>query len=61
MYMKVERVSGQENNWATTNKPFFERMRKHLIRWRNIDPTRQNHYVNQSEDLFSKEAHVVHG
>lgn len=61
MHMKVERVSGQETNWVTTNKPFLERMRKYLIRWRNIDPTRQNWYVEQADNLFEKEADVVHG
>ena len=61
MHMRVERVSGQETNWVATNKPFLERMRKYLIRWRNIDPTRQNWYVEQAENLFEKESHVVHG
>ncbi len=60
MHMDIERISGQTVNWVTTNKPFLERMRKYLIRWRNIDPTRQKWFVDQAEDIFKKEKYVVH-
>lgn len=53
MHMDIERISGQETNWVTTNKPFLEGMRKYLIRWRNIDPTRQSWFVKQAETLFA--------
>lgn len=56
MHMDVERISGQETNWVTTNKPFLEGMRKYLIRWRNIDSTRQSWFVKQSETLFTPSA-----
>jgi hypothetical protein len=52
MHMDIERVSGQETNWVTTNKPFLERMRKYLIRWRNIDPTQQQVFVEEANKLF---------
>jgi hypothetical protein len=61
MQMRLERISGQETNWVTTNKPFLERLRKYLIRWRNIDPTRQHWYVEQADTLFEKDADVVRG
>ena len=35
------------------NKPFLERMRKYLIRWRNIDPTRQAWFVKHAVAMFS--------
>jgi len=35
------------------NKPFLERMRKYLIRWRNIDPTRQAWFVKNAVAMFS--------
>ena len=60
MHMDIERISGQVTNWVTTNKPFLERMRKYLIRWRNIDPTRQKFFVDQAEDIFKKENYVLH-
>jgi len=52
LHMDLVRDSGRDTNWVTTNKPFLERMRKYLIRWRNIDPTRQDWYVKQSKELF---------
>lgn len=52
LHMELVRDSGRDANWVTTNKPFLERMRKYLIRWRNIDPTRQNWFVKHAEELF---------
>jgi len=52
LHMTVTRVSGQDTDWATTNKPFLERMRKFLIRWRNIDPTQTKYYVQCGRRLF---------
>lgn len=46
------RVSGQDTNWVTTNKPFLEKLRKILIRWRNIDPTEHRLYVEKGRALF---------
>lgn len=56
LHMDVERDTGRDTNWVTTNKPFLERMRKYLLRWRNIDPTRQNWYVKHAENLFAATA-----
>jgi|GEM_PF-712319 len=52
VYMTITRVSGQDMNWVTTNKPFMEKLRKLLIRWRNIDPTQHEWYVEQGNKLF---------
>lgn len=52
LHMDVDRISGRDTNWITTNKPFLERMRKFLIRWRNIDPTRQKWFVKNARQMF---------
>jgi hypothetical protein len=46
--MNIERISGQDTNWVTTNRPFLERMRKYLMRWRNLDMAQQHVYVQQA-------------
>lgn len=53
LHMEVERVTGRDANWVMINKPFLERMRKYLIRWRNIDPTRQAWFVKNAVAMFS--------
>ncbi|MDT8390462.1 MAG: PqqD family peptide modification chaperone [Lentisphaeria bacterium] len=55
LHMDVIRDTGRDTNWVTTNKPFLERMRKYLIRWRNIDPTRHNWYVSHAGELFQSD------
>ena len=50
--MSIHRVSGQDSNWVTTNKPFLERMRRLLMQWRNLDATRHGIYVQQAEEFF---------
>jgi len=54
LVLKIERVSGQDVNWVTTNRPFLERMRKYLMRWRNLDLSQQTFYVKQSSDLLAR-------
>jgi len=56
LHMEIERLSGHDTNWVTTNKPYLERMRKFLIRWRNIDPTRQDWFVKHAVEMFEQEA-----
>ncbi len=52
LVMNILRVSGQDSNWITTNRPFLERMRKYLLRWRNLDISRQGLYVQEAKALF---------
>lgn len=52
LVLKIERVSGQDVNWVTTNRPFLERLRKYLMRWRNLDLGQQTLYVQQSSDTM---------
>jgi hypothetical protein len=51
--MTLTRVSGQNTDWATTNVPFLERLRRRLMHWRNMDTTQHELYVRQSRTLFS--------
>ncbi len=50
--LTIDRVSGQDTNWVTTNKPFLNAMRKLLLQWRNIDPTHQHWYGRQGQRLL---------
>lgn len=52
IHMLVERLSGQDTNWATTNKPFMEGLRKLLLRWRNLDSTQHRWYEDEGKSLF---------
>lgn len=52
--MRIERVSGQDSNWVTTNRPFLEHLRKYLMRWRNLDLAQQTLYVRQSVELMNR-------
>ena len=54
LVLKIERVSGQDVNWITTNRPFLERLRKFLMRWRNLDLGQQTLYVQQSSEAIAR-------
>lgn len=51
--MDAVRVSGQDSNWVTTNKPFLETMRTYLMRWRNLEPVERTEYVKKGGGLFA--------
>jgi len=51
--MKIERISGQDTNWKTTNKPFLEKIRTYLLHWRNLDAAEHALYVQRGTQLFS--------
>lgn len=50
--MTIVRVSGQDSNWETTNKPFLEQLRKYLMHWRNLEPARRSQYARQAAEVF---------
>ena len=52
--MFVDRVSGQDSNWHTTNKPFLEQMRQYLMHWRNLDKAQHSLYVEQGKASFEE-------
>jgi len=52
--MTINRISGQDTNWVTTNKPFLERMRRLLLQWRNLDATQHGSYVERAKELFEE-------
>jgi len=45
------RLSGQDTNWVTTNKPFLERLRTYLMHWRNLSPEQQAVYAQTGEKI----------
>ena len=55
LQMRTVRISGQDTNWVFTNVPFLERLRKLLLRWRNMDPSEHAVYVGQGAKLFARE------
>jgi hypothetical protein len=57
LHMDLERISGQDTNWVTTNRPFLEKVRKTLMRWRNIDPTQHSWYVTRGRALYAGGEH----
>jgi hypothetical protein len=58
--MTIRRVSGQDSNWVTTNRPFLEKLRKHMMHWRNMSSDNQRIYVSRADAEFSglSPAHV---
>ncbi len=52
MRLDIHRESGQDTSWATVNLPMLERLRKALLRWRNMDSARHQEYVNMGKQLF---------
>ena len=50
--LRIDRLSGQDTNWATTNKPFLEKLRQHLMHWRNLTPESRALYKGHGADLF---------
>lgn len=53
--MTNRRVSGQDSNWVTTNKPFLERLRKFLLHWRNLKPAEHALFVQRGNALFAED------
>ena len=46
------RISGQDTNWVTTNKPFLERLRTYLMHWRSLTPQEQAEYAKTTEQAI---------
>ena len=53
--MTITRLSGQDTNWVTVNKPFLEKLRRYLIHWRNLDRAQRAMYVEQAKQEFGGE------
>ncbi len=51
--MKTDRLSGQDTNWISTNKPFLEKLRKHMMQWRNLDAAQHALYIQQGTESFA--------
>ena len=53
MTLSTTRLSGQDANWVATNKPFLERLRKFLLRWRNMSPPDHDLFTRRGNEFFS--------
>ena len=52
MSLDIQRESGQDTSWLAVNQPMLERLRKALLRWRNMDPARYQEYTAAGRKLF---------
>ena len=52
VHMTITRLSGQDSNWSTTNIPFMEKLRKHMMHWRNLEATKHHEYVTEAQAYF---------
>jgi hypothetical protein len=43
--LTIERTAGQDSNWAAVNRPFLDKLRRHLLNWRNLDAAAQQRYI----------------
>lgn len=55
--LRIERVSGQDSNWVSTNKPFLERLRKLLLYWRNLKPAEHEVFLRRGISMFETGDH----
>jgi hypothetical protein len=51
--LHIRRESGQDVSWAAINRSFLERVRKLLLKWRNLDPSRHQGYVAMADEIFA--------
>jgi len=47
--MTIERMSGQDSNWAAVNRPFLDKLRQHLMNWRNLDDAARRRYGGMAQ------------
>jgi hypothetical protein len=50
--MQIQRMSGQDSNWAAVNQPFLEKLRAYLMHWRNLSSAERETYVGYGKDIF---------
>jgi hypothetical protein len=51
--MDVQRTSGQDTNWAATNRPFLEGLRTYLLHWRNLTAAEHEEFVRKGREQFA--------
>ena len=52
----LRRLSGDDRSWHRMNKRFLTELRKQFLQWRSLSPKRMMEYVEQSRQLFEREA-----
>jgi len=50
--MTVTRISGQDSNWVVTNRPFLEKLRQHMMHWRNLKPEETALFVERGRRAY---------
>ncbi|MBU4199733.1 MAG: ABC transporter permease [Kiritimatiellae bacterium] len=54
LHLNINRISGQDSNWVTTNRPFLEQLRKYLMRWRNLDVSEHSLFSERAREQFQQ-------
>ena len=51
--MAIVRLSGQDSNWISTNRPFLEKLRKHFLQWRNLGAGQHELFAQKGRESFA--------
>ncbi len=54
VWLIIERESGQDSNWVSTNRPFLDALRQHLMRWRTLDPAVHERFIKEGRLSFDQ-------
>ncbi|OGV66249.1 MAG: hypothetical protein A3K19_03785 [Lentisphaerae bacterium RIFOXYB12_FULL_65_16] len=52
VHFTITRLSGQDTNWTSTNKPFLEKLRQYLMHWRNLSSDKHARFTEQAKGMF---------
>jgi hypothetical protein len=59
LVLSIRRVSGQDSNWTTTNKPFLEKLRAYLMHWRNLSAAEHAAFAEAGRRRFGPAAEAA--
>ena len=60
VHMTINRTSGQDLNWVTTNKPFLEKLRQYLLHWRNLPKEKHDMLGARGQEVFEETDAMMH-
>lgn len=61
IHLAITRLSGQDTNWVTTNRPFLERLRIHLLQWRNLTAADHLAFARRGTETFESAGESLDG
>jgi hypothetical protein len=54
VWLIIERESGQDSNWVSTNRPFLDALRQHLMRWRTLESAVHERFIKEGRLSFDQ-------